>query len=53
MAYFSPGTPLIAFLTPLIDELHEFGLMIQQDIEKEQMSIIPSNMKLAKTPMDN
>ena len=46
---------LMALLTDMdrFDELHEFGLMIQQDIEKEQMSIIPSNMKLAKTPMDN
>lgn len=46
---------LMALLTDMdrFDELHDFGIMCQEDYEKEQMSIIPSNMKLAKTPMDN
>ena len=46
---------LMALLTDTerFDELHEFGVMIQEDIEKEKASIVPSNMKLAKTPTNN
>lgn len=46
---------LMALLTDMdrFDELHEFGLMVQEDIEKEQASIVPSDMKLAKTPTEN
>ena len=42
----------MALLTDMdrFDELHEFGIMVQEDIEKEQTSIVPSDMKLAKTP---
>lgn len=46
---------LMSLLTDMdrFDELHEFGMMVQEDIEKEQASIVPSGMKLAKTPTDN
>ena len=35
------------------DELYEFGVMVQEDIDKEQASIVPSGIKLAKTPIEN
>jgi hypothetical protein len=35
------------------DELHDFGVMCLEDHEKEQASIVPSGMKLAKTPIQN
>ena len=46
---------LMALLTDMdrFDELHEFGLMVQEDIDKEAASIVPSDMKLAKTPTIN
>ena len=46
---------LMALLTDVdrFDELHEFGVMVQEDIEKEAASIVPSDMKLAKTPIQN
>ena len=46
---------LMALLTDMdrFDELHEFGILVQEDIEKEQTSIVPSDMKLAKTPTIN
>lgn len=46
---------LMTLLTDMdrLDELHEFGVMVQEDIEKEQASIVPSGMKLAKTPAEN
>lgn len=46
---------LMALLTDMdrFDELHEFGIMVQEDIEKEQTSIVSSDMKLAKTPIEN
>lgn len=46
---------LMALLTDMdrFDELHEFGVMIQEDIEKEKLNIEPSDMKLAKTPTIN
>ena len=46
---------LMSLLTDMdrFDELHEFGAMVQEDIEKEKASIVPSDMKLAKTPIQN
>jgi hypothetical protein len=46
---------LMALLTDMdrFDELHEFGVMIQEDMEKEALSIVPSDMKLTKTPTEN
>ena len=44
---------LMALLTDMdrFEELHEFGVMVQEDIEKEQASIVPSNMSLKKVPI--
>lgn len=46
---------LMALLTDMdrFDELHEFGVMIQEDMDKEAASVVPSGMKLAKTPIEN
>ena len=35
------------------EELHDFGVMCQEDHEKEQASLIPTGMKLTKTPTSN
>ena len=44
----------MALLTDMdrFEELHEFGVMVQEDIEKEQASIVPSNMSLKKVPIE-
>lgn len=45
---------LMALLTDMdrFDELHEFGIMCQEDYDKEQASIVPSNMNLKKVPVE-
>lgn len=46
---------LMALLTDMdrFDELHEFGVMVQEDMDKEVSTTVPSDMKLAKTPVQN
>lgn len=45
----------MALLTDMdrFDELHEFGVMVQEDMDKEAASIVLSGMKLDKTPTEN
>lgn len=45
---------LMALLTDMdrFDELHEFGVMCQEDYEKEQASIVSSDMSLKKVPTE-
>lgn len=34
------------------DELHDFGVMCQEDIEKEKVSILPAGKSLKKVPIN-
>lgn len=45
---------LMALLTDMdrFDELHEFGVMVQEDMDKEAVSIVPSTMSLKKVPVE-
>lgn len=43
---------LMALLTDMdrFDELREFGIMVQEDIEKENNSVVPTGKNLLKVP---
>lgn len=47
------GMMILLTDTERFEELHDFGVMCQEDHEKEQTSLIPSGMKLTKTPTNN